>query len=386
MVKDTKKLLDVVPSQRPSVVSAPTPLVAEVPQQSPAPSPLVEPQPQPQPAVVRPPAVRRAVWVGVAAGLVLAVAAGGGVYAADQKAERAQAAALEAGIRVDRSVLAAARDAAVARGADVATVHSTSVASRAAATTGAQAAVDHANATLAAVPNAGDAPRAALASASGAVGTALSAPAVSLRSLNALVAGVAAPEQAAVDAQTAWQAAENARIAAEQAAAAAQAAAAQAAAARRATPKAPARSTARSTAPRSTSSAPAPAPVASGGVPAGGKVCNGSGGSGAGESSVSAIGAAINAYRASLGLSQLSVSRSGSLVSHAVNMANTGGIWHSGGDNIVACVSNGSASSMVSAWSRSPGHDAQMRRTDVSSMSVGGASLGGWLFGAVKFS
>ena len=99
-----------------------------------------------------------------------------------------------------------------------------------------------------------------------------------------------------------------------------------------------------------------------------------------------AIGSAINAYRASLGLPQLSVSRSGSLVSHAINMANAGGIWHSGGDNIVACVSNGSASSMVSAWSRSAGHDAQMRRTDVSSMAVGGASLNGWLFGAVKFS
>jgi hypothetical protein len=101
---------------------------------------------------------------------------------------------------------------------------------------------------------------------------------------------------------------------------------------------------------------------------------------------VSAIGSAINAYRSSLGLPELSVSRSGSLVSHAITMANAGGIWHSGGDNIVACVSNGSASSMVSAWSRSPGHDAQMRRTDVSSMAVGGAGLNGWLFGAVKFS
>ena len=67
-------------------------------------------------------------------------------------------------------------------------------------------------------------------------------------------------------------------------------------------------------------------------------------------------------------------------------MANAGGIWHSGGDNIVACVSNGSATSMVTAWSHSPGHDAQMRRTDVSSMAVGGASLNGYLFGAVKFS
>ncbi|WP_421732419.1 CAP domain-containing protein [Cellulomonas sp.] len=379
MAKDTKKLLDLVPSQRPSVISAPVPVVdvptqVDVPHQRTAPSPLVEE------TAARIVAVRRSVWVGLAAGVALAVAAGGGVYAADQKAQATQARALEAGLRVDQSVQAAARDAVVARQSDAVVAQAAYVTSRAAATTGAQATVDHANATLAAVPNAGDAPRAALVSATGAVGTAITAPHVSLTSLRSLVAGVAAPEKAAVDAQAAWQAAENARIAAEQAAAAA---AAQAAAAARSA-KAPTRSAARAAAPRAAAGA---APVApSAGIPSGGKVCSGSGGSGAGESSVSAIGSAINAYRASLGLSELSVSRSGSLVSHSINMANAGGIWHSGGDNIVACVSNGSASSMVAAWSRSAGHDAQMRRTDVSSMSVGGASLGGWLFGAVKFS
>lgn len=385
MVKETQKRLDLVPSQRPPVISAPTPVIAEappalldVPQPHAAPSPLVEPQPT-EPRSV---GLRRSVWIGLAACLALAVAAGGGVYAAEQRALEAEAAALEAGLRVDQHVVAAARDAAAQRSTDVVVPQAAYLASRAAAATTAQAAVDHANATLAAVPNAGEAPRAALAGASGAVGAALVAPDVSLRSLRTLVAGVAAPEQAAIDAQAAWQAAENARIAAEQAAAAA---AAQAAAAARSATKSPTRSTAaRSTAPRATSgSAPA---ASSGGIPSGGLVCQGSGGSGAGESSVSAIGAAINSYRASLGLSELGVSRSGSLVSHAINMANTGGIWHSGGDNIVACVSNGSASSMVSAWSRSSGHDAQMRRTDVSSMSVGGAGLNGWLFGAVRFS
>jgi len=377
VVKETKKRLDLVPSQRPSVLSAPTPVITDVPQPHGVPSTQVDPQPE---AVApRPPAVRRSVWVGIAAGVVLAVAAGGGVYAADQRAQAAEAAALETRTRVDRSVLAAARDAAAERTADAAVAQAAYQSARAAATTSAQAAVEHANATLAAVPNAGDGPRAALAGATGAVGAALTAPAVSPRSLRALAAGVAAPEKAAVDAQAAWQAAENARIAAEQAAAAA---AAQAAAARSTTVRSPARSTGRSTAPSSGGQA-APAPT---GVPAGGKVCSGSGGSGAGESSVSAIGSAINAYRASLGLPQLSVSRSGGLVSHAVTMANAGGIWHSGRDNIVACVSNGSASSMVSAWSRSAGHDAQMRRTDVSSMAVGGAGLNGWLFGAVKFS
>ncbi|KQR12083.1 hypothetical protein [Cellulomonas sp. Leaf334] len=386
MVKETKKRLDEVPSQRPSVISAPTPVIADapaitdVPRPHAAPSPLVEPQAAP--AAPRSAGVRRAVWVGLAAGVVLAVAAGGSVYAAEQRAQQAETEALAAGSRVDEHVLAAARDAVAERSTDVVVAQAAYTGSRAAATSTAQAAVDHANATLAAVPNAGEAPRAALAGASGAVGAALTAPDVSMRSLRSLVAGVAAPEKAAVDAQAAWQAAENARIAAEQAAAAA---AAQAAAAR-STAKAPARSTAtRSTTQKSTSGS---APVASSGatIPSGGKVCSGSGGSGAGESSVSAIGSAINSYRASLGLSQLLVSRSGSLVSHSITMANAGGIWHSGGDNIVACVSNGSASSMVSAWSRSAGHDAQMRRTDVSSMSVGGASLGGWLFGAVKFS
>lgn len=386
MVKETQKRLDVVPSQRPSVISAPTPVIADpptvidVPQPHAAPSPLVEPQPDP--AVPRSAGTRRAVWVGLAVGVVLAVAAGGGVYAAEQRAQQAEADALAAGARVDEHVLAAARDAVAERSTDVLAAQAAYASSRSAATGAAQAAFDHANATLAAVPNAGEAPRAALAGASGAVGVALTSPDVSMRSLRTLVAGVAAPEKAAVDAQAAWQAAENARIAAEQAAAAA---AAQAAAAR-STSKAPARSTAtRSTTQRSTSGS---APVASSGagIPSGGKVCSGSGGSGAGESSVSAIGSAINSYRASLGLSQLSVSRSGSLVSHSIAMANAGGIWHSGGDNIVACVSNGSASSMVSAWSRSAGHDAQMRRTDVSSMSVGGASLNGWLFGAVRFS
>ncbi|KQY23236.1 hypothetical protein ASD16_11810 [Cellulomonas sp. Root485] len=387
MVKETDKRLDVVPSQRPSVVSAPTPVIADpptvldVPQPHAAPSPLVEPQPVP--SAPRSVGVRRAVWVGLAAAVVLAVAAGGSVYAAEQRAQEAEAEALAAGMRVDQHLLAAAGDVAAQRSTDAVVAQAAYENSRAALAATAQGTVDHANAVLAVVPNAGDGPRTALAGASGAVGAALVAPNVSQRALRSLVAGVAAPEKAATDAQVAWQVAEAARVAAEQAAAAA---AAEAAAAARSSTRSPARSTTRSTAPTTTSSGSAPVAPAPSGIPSGGKVCSGSGGSGAGESSVSAIGSAINDYRASLGLPTLSVSRSGSLVSHAIDMANAGGIWHSGGDNIVACVSNGSASSMVSAWSRSAGHDAQMRRTDVSSMAVGGASLNGWLFGAVRFS
>ena len=81
-----------------------------------------------------------------------------------------------------------------------------------------------------------------------------------------------------------------------------------AAAAARSADEAPARSTARSTAPRPPRGVPAPVAPAASGIPAGGKVCSGSGGSGAGESSAGAIGTAINAYRASLGLPELSVS------------------------------------------------------------------------------
>ena len=382
MVKDTKKRLDLVPSQRPSVISAPTPTVVDVPHQHTATEPLVEAPAEPTPS--RSVAVRRSVWVGMAAAMALAVAAGGAVYGANQKALTAADAALDAQMRVDRAALAADRDAVVEQAAEQVVVPAAYAASRAAAAAAAQSTVDHANATLAAVPNAGDGPRAALTASTGAVSAALTSPGVSLVSLRSIVAGVAAPEKAAVDAQVAWQAAEDARIAAEKAAAE-QAAAAAAAAAAASHVKAPAtRSSTRTTTPKPAAQAPA-APAATG-IPAGGLVCRGAGGSGAGESSVSAIGSAINAYRSSLGLPTLSVSRSGSLVSHAITMANAGGIWHSGGDNIVACVSNGSASSMVSAWSNSPSHDAQMRRTDVSSMAVGGASLNGYLFGAVKFS
>ncbi|WP_448631358.1 CAP domain-containing protein [Cellulomonas soli] len=109
----------------------------------------------------------------------------------------------------------------------------------------------------------------------------------------------------------------------------------------------------------------------------------GAGGSGS-ESSVGAIGAAINDYRASQGLPTLSVNRSGSLVQHAITMSTAGGIWHSGGDNIVGC-SNGGLSSLMSGWKGSPRHNEQMLRTDVSTMYVGGATGAGFLFGAVLF-
>ncbi|WP_028047261.1 CAP domain-containing protein [Cellulomonas sp. URHE0023] len=369
-------------------LSAPTAPLLDVPRQPSASSPLVVSAPAVTPAAAaRQRRVRTAVWFGAAATVVLALSTGSAVYASNAREQEAQDAALAASSRVDKSVAASARDAVLDRGADQAVAATALAANRARTAAQAQAAVDQANSVLAATPNAGDAPRAALGAASTAVAAAMAAPTTSAASLRKVAGGVAAPLQGAVDAQAAWQAAENARIAAEQAAAAAaQAQAAAAAAARSRQTSTPRASRSTASAPRATASggAAAPAPAAAG-VPSGGKVCTSAGG-GAGESSVGAIGAAINAYRAGLGLPELSVSRSGGLVSHAVDMANAGGIWHSGSDNIVACVSSGSASAMVSAWSQSPGHDAQMRRTDVSSMGVGGASLDGWLYGAVKFS
>ena len=97
------------------------------------------------------------------------------------------------------------------------------------------------------------------------------------------------------------------------------------------------------------------------------------------------MGAAINAYRQANGLPALAVLRSGSLVAHAEDMAASGGIWHTGYENIVGCTSGG-LQSLIDAWSRSAPHNAQMLRTDVSRMYVGGATGGGWLYGAVKFS
>jgi len=320
----------------------------------------------------------------MSAAVVLALASGSAMYASGSRDLKTKDAALASKMRVDKAAVAGMRDVALDRSIEQAVTTTTLAASRTRSAAQAQAVVDQANAVLAATPNAGDAPRAALSAASSAVATAITAPATSAASLRRLTAGVAAPQQGAVDGQAAWQAAENARVAAEQAAAAAAAQEAAAAAAAR-TKSASAPRASRTTVSRSTSgAAAAPPPAAAPGVPAGGKVCTSAGG-GAGESSVGAIGAAINAYRSSLGLPQLSVSRSGGLVSHAIDMANAGGIWHSGSDNIVGCVSNGSASALVSAWSNSPGHDAQMRRTDVSGMAVGGASLDGWLYGAVKF-
>src|SRR3954452_11328697 len=137
MVKDTKKRIDAVPSQRDSGVTAPTPAVVHVPQQNPATSPLVEV------TAARSAAVRRSVWVGIAAGMALSVAAGGAVYAADERAQVAREHALEAHLRVDRASLAAARDVTVEQSVERAVAPAAYADSRAAASATAASVVDH---------------------------------------------------------------------------------------------------------------------------------------------------------------------------------------------------------------------------------------------------
>jgi uncharacterized protein YkwD len=225
---------------------------------------------------------------------------------------------------------------------------------------------------------------AALRAAIGLATSAAADPSASVADISAAAVGVAAPAKAVTDSEAAWQAADQARIAAEQQAAAqaaANAAAAKAAASQPVVRKPVATKPA-------TSSGTAPAP--SGGtvqpIPAGGLVCSGAPvGAGVAESSYSAIGAAINAWRAGQGLPALAITRSSTLVAHAEDMAASGGIWHSGYDNIVGCTS-GSVATLIDAWANSAPHRAQMLRTDVTRMLIGGASSGGWLYGAVKFS
>jgi hypothetical protein len=347
--------------------------------------------PAPAPAEAERPARRRGRTLTLAVALAVTAALVATVGVVQHERDVHQAQRLAAGVRVAAAV--SVRDADARRpdpslaGGTAAWSNAVTLARTAAtdAATGGATALD-------ATPHAGDAPRAALQAAVDAARAVAADPDASLVRLTAATAALAAPVKAAQDAEAAWQAAEAARIAAEQAAAAqkaAQEAAAKAAAQKAAAQKA---GTSKKSTKASSGTAPAagaaaaPAAAAPSGIPSGGLVCPGAPtGGGAGESSVDAIGAAINAYRESQGLPTLAVSRSGSLVAHAQDMAAAGGIWHSGHDNIVGCTS-GSVQSLLNAWAHSAPHNKQMLRTDVSSMAVGGASVGGWLYGAVKFS
>jgi hypothetical protein len=233
----------------------------------------------------------------------------------------------------------------------------------------------------------------AAAEAAGAQAAAAKAAADKAAAAKAAAAKAAADKAAAAQAAAAKAAA--AKAAAAKAAAAKSAATTSTATSRRATTSTTTRSTttrsttttkrATTTKAASSTSTAASGTAALARVPSGGLTCT-SRGSGAHVASVSSLGAAINAYRARLGLAKLRVVTSSTLVSHSLQMANTGGIWHSGHDNIVGCVSNASYTYLVQAWDRSAPHRAQMRRTGVTTMYVGDAERGSWLYGAVFFS
>jgi len=228
-------------------------------------------------------------------------------------------------------------------------------------------ALAYAEAVLVSSPHAGDVPRAQLDAVSDTLAKVLAEPRTSPYRVSQVTAMLAQPQSGVLDAEAQWQAAEAARVAAEQEAAAAQA---------------PGR--VRAGGVRGGEVVPPPPTPAQPTVPAAGKTCSAAGLNGTG-SSPSEIGDAINAYRATYGLPELSVIASPTLASHAVTMANAGGIWHSGADNIVGCVPTVSASSLVVAWSRSAPHNAQMLRSDIRSVHVGGAVRDGWLYGAASF-
>jgi len=286
--------------------------------------------------------------------------------------ERARTAA-----RVQLVVDAAADDARFSTDATTALRAAAGAALRSGSAAQADAAVAEADATLASATHAGEAERAALQAARDAVATAAATvgAGTSVTDVRRAVAALAAAHQVVAQAEQEWQAAEAARIAeAARVAEAARAAAASKAAAK---PTRPAASGAQAAAPS--------APATSNGPQGRTLTCQAGGSASSTVIDGGAIAAAINDYRAGLGLATLAVGGSGALAAHTQDMAAWGQIWHSGGDSIVGCVRPASATQLVVAWSNSPAHDAQMRRTDVTRMLVGAGTADGLLYGAVLF-
>jgi hypothetical protein len=360
-----------------------TPRLDHVPTQRGAFPEVLEPQPlAPAAEPVQERRKGRTVVLVVALTVTGALVAGSAAVAHERSVQVADRHAADLRLAGDRAAQESDLSARYAAQQAAAAAWSTALSSaRAAALTAAAAGTQQ----LAAAPHADPALLAALQAAIDLATTTAADQSASVADVSAAAAGVAAPAKAATDAEAAWQVADQARIAAEQQAAAqaaANAAAAQAAAAARPVVRTPV-----ATKPvTSTATSPAPTGGRVQPIPVGGLVCPGAPvGAPTGEASYSAIGAAINAWRAGQGLPALAIARSGALVGHAEDMAASGGIWHSGFDNIVGCTS-GSVTSLINAWANSAPHRAQMVRTDVHTMLIGGATSGGWLYGAVKFS
>ncbi|MBO9570218.1 MAG: hypothetical protein J7503_15540, partial [Cellulomonas iranensis] len=110
------------------------------------------------------------------------------------------------------------------------------------------------------------------------------------------------------------------------------------------------------------------------------------------EGSAGAVGAALNAHRVANGLGELSIVRSGARVEHAMQMAASDSIWHSGTragsakarPEIVGRVSPGDATRMIRAYANSSGHNAQMLGA-YSTAYVGVVMHDGWMYTSITF-
>lgn len=266
--------------------------------------------------------------------------------------------------RLDESFLADSRKAAAAARYQ---------ALAAGAVTDATAVVTGADAAMAASPHAGDETLAALRAATDAVTATAAAvgKGSSVADLKVVVAAVAAAQQAVVDAEAAWQVAEEARVA-EERAAAEEAARAEARARRAPTTTRPGTAPGPATAEDSAAAPPAaPSTTWAPGVASYG---------------IAALGAALNAERAANGLPTLAVTGSASLADHAAVMAAAGTIWHSGHDHIVGWVQPVSDTEMIQAYMRSPGHRAWILKQGKSTVAIGAVTLNGRLYTAMLFS
>ncbi len=312
------------------------------------------------------------VVVGVSVVLLLGALAAGAAVRLQQQADAAELA--RAQDRVARVVAEQRADEQFFQARGAAVAQAAAAAAQAAQAAAALEAQAQAQAVLEANAQAGDGPRAALQQAMDTVAATAAAlgQGTSQADLRAALAGIAAPQQGVVEAQAAWQAAEDARIAAEQAAAAEAAAAAEKKA-RAAAPK--------SSAPRSSRAAAgaAAAPAAAGEAPAA-QVAGIEG------YSVQSIGDALNAHRANNGLPALSISGSSTLNAHATAMASEWRIWHGGNDSIVGWVQPASSTAMINAYANSAAHNTWMLKSDISRMSIGAVVRDGRLFTAIKLS
>ena len=308
----------------------------------------------------------------VTAALLAGALVAAGIVASVQRSARA-AELVRAEARISVVVVGRAEDERFWQATDRAVVQTAVSNLRAPQIAAAGAAAASAQAVLAASGQVGDATRAALRSAVDALtatAAALGAGA-SLATLQTATTTLAATQRAAVDEQATWQAAEDVRLAAEQAAA--EQAAAEQAAAGSAQKAAAKRATVRAAKPATAS---APAPAASAGPATAGDVF-----------SAGAIGAELNAYRATQGLAPLAIVSSPDRVTHAGQMAASNSIWHSTVRTmaeIVGWVQPVSASAMIAAYAASPPHNAIMIGS-YSTAYVGAVTNDGKLYTSIQF-